>query len=309
MSQDVFVDLHNQEEQIPQNITIYKIADFAKANEQIFVNQSILQKESIPMHSHEFMEIVYVKKGCGIHIINGNKVLINQGDIFMVSPQDIHFYESLTNDFLWMNCIFIPEFLDSSLSISCSIDDIFNTDSLKNNLSEILFYSKSIHLQGYNDEFLDLFKLMFHEYVTAKPAYMQILKQLLIILLTKIKREYIYQRKKTVIVTPKSFSDLVNSFFLENTSYKKVTLKEVAQRVYMSPKYFSRVFKNKVGIGFTDFCLNIRLNRAAELLAESDLKISEIINFVGYEDCKYFYVSFKNRYGMTPFKYREKYKC
>jgi len=47
----------------------------------------------LPPHSHNYYEIIYIRKGSGIHLLNSNKIPYQQGDIFMLSPEDRHHFD------------------------------------------------------------------------------------------------------------------------------------------------------------------------------------------------------------------------
>ena len=81
-------------------------------------------------------------------------------------------------------------------------------------------------------------------------------------------------------------------------------LQDVAQAVCMSNSRFSTVFAQQSGKTFTEYLTGLRLNRAKELLRETDKRSSEIAFEVGYNDAHYFSYLFKKSVGMTPGEYR-----
>jgi AraC-like DNA-binding protein len=83
-----------------------------------------------------------------------------------------------------------------------------------------------------------------------------------------------------------------------------VSLDSCADVLKMSPFVLSKAFKEVVGINFIDYLTNIRLDKARELLRETDLKISEVAGEVGYQH-SYFNRLFKKQEGITPSLYRE----
>lgn len=83
-------------------------------------------------------------------------------------------------------------------------------------------------------------------------------------------------------------------------------IKSIADRVYMNPSYFSRTFKMQTGVTVLDYITNLRMEKAKELLSDSRHKVQEICGLIGYQDVKYFSRQFKQKYGETPSKYRER---
>jgi len=86
---------------------------------------------------------------------------------------------------------------------------------------------------------------------------------------------------------------------------ESITIKLIAQQVYMSPTYFSVYFKEQTGETILDYITKTRLKKATELLETTDLKIYDIAVQLGYQDTKYFSRLFRQWYGYTPSQYRE----
>ncbi|MDF2925090.1 MAG: hypothetical protein K0R57_4004 [Paenibacillaceae bacterium] len=84
-----------------------------------------------------------------------------------------------------------------------------------------------------------------------------------------------------------------------------LTLQQVAELIYLNPVYFSRLFKQETGVTFSDYLISCRMEKAAELLKNSHLKIYSIAQSVGYKDIRHFYKVFKKHTGHTPTEYRE----
>jgi two-component system, response regulator YesN len=82
-----------------------------------------------------------------------------------------------------------------------------------------------------------------------------------------------------------------------------ISLSDVAARAFLSPVYFSKYFKDKTGVTFSDYLSQLRVNRAIELLRENRLKIREIGDRVGYPNPRYFSRVFKRRTGYSPREY------
>jgi len=96
--------------------------------------------------------------------------------------------------------------------------------------------------------------------------------------------------------------------FTQKNYHKKVSLNDVADLVYLSPKYFSRVFKEKTGMGFNDYKLNIKISNSKELLLNTNYNIDEISYKMGYENSESFIRIFKKLTKYTPTEYRNKFK-
>ena len=95
--------------------------------------------------------------------------------------------------------------------------------------------------------------------------------------------------------------------WIKNNLGDNITIKKIAQQVYMNPNYFCDYFKNQTGETILDYVTSARLEKAKELLEKTDLKIYDIALSVGYQDTKYFSRLFKQWLGQTPSQFRDQY--
>ena len=83
-----------------------------------------------------------------------------------------------------------------------------------------------------------------------------------------------------------------------------ISIKSVADSLYISESYLSRLFKTKMGQTFGDYLTYFRIKKACSLLKDPSNRIHKIANMVGYKDQRYFSVIFKKLVGMTPKEFR-----
>lgn len=93
--------------------------------------------------------------------------------------------------------------------------------------------------------------------------------------------------------------------YVKKNYMKKITLEETAAHVYLSPAYFSRIFKEEMGENFNTYVNRVRVNAAKKLLLNEAIPLVDISNLVGFETQSYFSKVFKRLTGVTPGKYRE----
>ena len=95
---------------------------------------------------------------------------------------------------------------------------------------------------------------------------------------------------------------IIKSYVEKN--YASVTLEDLTKQVHMNPDYISRFFKQKTGQNFSDYLIEVRMKKAAELLGDIRYKTYEISDMVGYSNSFNFTRTFKNYFGMSPREYR-----
>jgi YesN/AraC family two-component response regulator len=92
--------------------------------------------------------------------------------------------------------------------------------------------------------------------------------------------------------------------YMKSNYSEKIDLQNVADQLFISTWYLCKLFKQEIGSSFVEILNEIRIQEAKRLLIESNLKIYEICERVGYMDNPYFTKTFKRYVGMTPNKYR-----
>ncbi len=93
----------------------------------------------------------------------------------------------------------------------------------------------------------------------------------------------------------------------DNYTNSQLDLNLVAQKLYLSKKYFSHIFKQKMGVNFVSYLNKVRIEKSKPYVIDTNVKISSIYEYVGYKNSRYFYKNFKELTGLTPLQYREKY--
>jgi len=91
--------------------------------------------------------------------------------------------------------------------------------------------------------------------------------------------------------------------FIEEHYNQDIRLKDVAEEVSISPQYFSKIFKEELGVNFIDYLTRIRMLEAKRMLKGGGLSIKEICYKIGYNDPNYFSRLFKKVEGISPTDY------
>jgi len=83
---------------------------------------------------------------------------------------------------------------------------------------------------------------------------------------------------------------------IENNLHSTLTLEDISEKVGLSPNYFSYIFKKKMGESIKDYIIRLRMERAANLLRNSNLKVYEIAEQIGIPNYRYFSSVFQEYY-------------
>lgn len=87
---------------------------------------------------------------------------------------------------------------------------------------------------------------------------------------------------------------------------EKISIKEIADQLYLSPNYLSELFKKHTGKTISEYLTEYRLEKACQLLDHAEYRVGDVSGMVGIHDGRYFSNMFKKKYGMTPTEYRNR---
>ena len=150
-------------------------------------------------------------------------------------------------------------------------------------------------LGGYIDKILDHSQLTFANYI-IRNSYMGLLIGELI-------------KNADIPADENRFSEetYVNMALQHITAnyQNPVKIAGIANRIGINRSYLAIIFKKKMGISPQEFLINFRMEKAAELLMETDLAIRAVAAGVGYKDPLTFSKAFKQKYGINPSEFRE----
>jgi len=93
--------------------------------------------------------------------------------------------------------------------------------------------------------------------------------------------------------------------FIDDHLSREITLKHIAEHVYLNPQYVGHLFKSELGTTFTEYITEERLKKAKGLLKGTSLKVYEVAQLSGYKSPKHFMTVFKHETGMTPVEFRK----
>jgi len=98
--------------------------------------------------------------------------------------------------------------------------------------------------------------------------------------------------------------NLAKTYIMENLSDPDLNLDSVSQAIGLSRSYFCHLFHQTETVSFSNYLTSLRIRKAQSLLKESNLKVFEVANAVGFNNVKYFCFVFKKVTGATPSEYQ-----
>lgn len=245
-------------------------------------------------HTHDHIEVDFILSGTGRYLIDGVTYDVSEGDLLIFNPGTYHQALECTPSNP------ITEFF-------VGLTDIQFRGMEKNRLplpeGNIILHTKGELRQR-------LFKLctsMAAENSVCRQGRYFMLKsyvmQMLLLIIREQEPEAPVSRGCSFDSTNKKYVvEQIVSYFEDHYS-EKISLDQIAENIYLSPFYISKIFKSETGDAPIRHLINIRLEKAKELLEHGwEGSIQEVAAQVGYDDVYHFSKLFKKKYGVPPSK-------
>lgn len=236
-------------------------------------------------HSHDFCEILYVAGGAGEAILEGKKFRLAPGDLVVVNPGTLHEERSDAKAPLRLIFLAIRDFAVPGLPAGCLSQEKYRVLTCGE-----YQYKMDIYLRE-----------LLQETSSQIEFYQEISQGLVSALLVLVMR--------LIRINPEDEAALSQECqkikdYLDQNFTSLITLDSLSETVYISKHYLSHLFKEQTGISPIKYLTSKRMEKACELLSETELPVSEVSKAVGYENPLYFSQVFKRVYGISPVKYR-----
>jgi AraC-like DNA-binding protein/quercetin dioxygenase-like cupin family protein len=267
----------------------------------------VAQSDTPEPHSHDFVEIVFVRSGSGHHCLGKHRYPIFAGDCFVIAPGERHGYEQ-GKELNIINMLFYPGLLAPfkdhleyapGLMRFLSIEPLFRSETsfrYKLHLGPAMQRHLAVQCTRLKEELTD-----------KKPGFQPMCVALFLELLVQIGRQFEsslgsadvrhdFEGKERVVAAAISY--------LEQHYARSVSVADVARHSYISPSRLSHVFKEATNMSLIDYLTKLRIDQACKLLTQSQKTISEIAADLGFHDPSYFGRIFKQQAGKSPLAYR-----
>lgn len=256
-------------------------------------------------HLHNYFELTHVIKGECTFLFENEKVTLSEGEICIVSPMSGHalplepgcFAVSIvvrrsTFDSVFSNLLtqkdLLSLFFRNNLYESRRSNYILlktGNDPLTNDAMEQLIYECNM-LDGYaNDCAVSLLNLYLARALRASSAAVSL---------------HHYEG-----YTERDFDFSLVIHYIQH-NYRVVTLSSLAETFHFSETYLSKLIRRKMNQSFTEVLRSLKMNHAMEYLNNTDMKVSEIADAVGYDSVDHFSRTFRRVYGMPPQEYKKR---
>ena len=292
------------------NKTIY-----TKKKELVIDSEHFLQKGKLiqvrphtrfvhfPKHRHNYVEVIYMCKGSTTHIIDGNEVVLEEGDLLFLNQNATQEILPAGEEDIAINFIILPQFFDTAFEMIGAEDNMLQ-DFLVGSLCEdsrrtsYLYFHVADVLPIQNLIENMIWSLLHNQW--NKRSCNQLTMGLLFLHLIN----HIEKMETGGKAYHQEFEVTVLNYI--ETNYKEGSLSELAELMGYNIYWLSREIKKRTGKTYKELVQTKRMNQAEYMLTNSRVSVSEIIQMVGYDNSSYFHRKFKERYGVSPKEFRNR---
>jgi AraC-like DNA-binding protein len=266
------------------------------------------------LHTHDLVELVYVCRGEGTHILGDREVPAMHGSLAIIHRNQMHGFKTgpggldLINLYLDINRFplpLMPEGLQNLLPLIIPLHPRF-----RHNLRNV------IHLRFDNPEEIEgLLLKMRSELAERREGFRESLQHMFTLFLIEACRCYRAQQKQSVPEQDNERSRKKSTARIERLCRhldshfsESLTLDELARLTGLQKNYLCRAFKAHTGQTVLNYILQQRLGQAMLLLRQTDRPVVDIAIESGFNDLPHFNRTFRREVEMTPREYRRQWQ-
>ena len=253
--------------------------------------------EGVP-HFHEDIEIMTVKEGKVMYVVNGRNVLLNEGDTIVVNSNQIHY--SLTVDggmAKYVIAVLHPGILANSVAVDMQAVKPITENS---ELSYLRFRYINEHTEDIRNLVLALPDMRHDAFAVTKQFYQiwDIVR----------KQAASLGAREEVVSDPRMQSFKAMMHFIANNYSSQITLADIAASGNISKSLCNTLFHQYVGESPIGYLMHLRCRKVAELLRASRMPMSEIAAQTGFGGVSYMSETFRKFFDRSPREYRKQWE-
>ena len=253
-----------------------------------------------PKHTHDYVEMIYMCSGSTRHIINGELVDLNVGELLMLNQSATHEVCKADEGDVAVNFIILPEFFTETLSDIGEEETPlrrFLVDCLceRNSGAGYLHFCVS-NVKPIQNLVENMLFTLTGTINTKRRVSSMTMSLLFLQLMAHTDALSVPTEEQAAVLKLLSYAD---------TNYVFGTLTDAAKLLHYDVAWLSREVKRKTGKTYTQIVQEKRLAQAAFLLKNTNRKVSDISIAVGYENVSYFHRLFYESFGCSPREYRQ----
>ncbi|MBD2770016.1 AraC family transcriptional regulator [Hymenobacter sp. BT664] len=262
----------------------------------------------LPVHCHQFLEIIYVLEGRGTHTINHNSYSYEVGSLYLLTPHDAHTFvvhEPSRFCILVITELYVRNSAHSLTSDAGSVYKQLEYIFLNHNQTN----GEPVRQLADQQWMQQLMQRLMAE-VEQPVQHEAVVQHLVALLLHQVARSIRENnRLEFTVAHPHNLAYDISSYIQQHIyDNEKLRLAAIAEAFYKSKNTLSQHFKTQTGETIKEYILSYKLNLVKARLQFSDLTISQIADEVGFTDESHLNKAFRQRVGSTATEFRRRHR-
>ncbi|MBS6762207.1 MAG: helix-turn-helix domain-containing protein [Clostridium sp.] len=256
------------------------------------------------LHRHDYFEMIYVYKGTRTTQIENQTIHLTEHDICIFDTQCAHLDIRSKSEGIAFYCCITSKMLDSYFLNHLTNKSIRNFFLIKGTAKSDVSYLKLHAVPEPAKDIEENLAFIFREMESTKPGYERIAQIHTLRILNA------FERSDTTDIYTFSKRLQGNKLFQAVARYidshiADISLEKLCDHFHYQADYYGRLIKKNTGLNYAQYVHALKMEKAKNLLVNTDMSVSEILIYLGYQYHSYFYKSFQLETGMSPSEYRK----
>lgn len=256
------------------------------------------------LHRHDYFEMIYVYKGTRTTQIENQTIHLAEHDICIFDTQCAHLDIRSKSEGIALYCCITSRILDSYFFKHLTNKDIRDFFLIKSNVKSDVSYLKLHATPGHSKQIEENLAAIFSEMESTKAGYGRIAQIHTLRILNAFEHFttndiYTFSKRLQGNKLFQAVAKYINSHIAD------ISLDQLCDHFHYQSDYYSRLIKKYTGLNYSQYVHALKMDKAKNLLVNTDMSVYEILIYLGYQYHSYFYKSFQQETGMTPSDYRK----
>lgn len=279
----------------------FHLTDFAGSREVALHVQMADLRRDFPLHTHDFLELVVILGGSGIHVIDGEEYPLGAGDVFVVGGRLVHGFRCGSEGLRLCNLMFDPRIFQSAatdLRTLPGFQSLFVLEPYYRRQhgfrSRLTLDAGGLACAGSMVRLLDASR------AEDRPGIARLHFLSLVAFLSRSFTGAASEEAHDVYLLAEAVAHM------ESCCTQPLRVSDLAARAHLSERHFLRVFERSYHVSPLEYVQRLRTQHARRLMEETDWSLSRIATESGFYDISAFTRRFRRETGTTPGRYRRR---
>lgn len=294
-----------QHKESPTLLTVIDDLRIESVLDMGFFNEPAAFEMVSQTHCHPWWElIVHIDGAFSVEFLNREQLMMTEGTLCLIPPNIYHSTQKHS-----------PTPHKLGMRFCCTQESVTGQSRICDICTNILSASRQPVLLEHCESLCQLIRQI-HAEITMPGFATQVcvramLTQFYIQFFRLLSGEDSGKKDCETPVHPPTLQEMrwpvIEEFFFYHCA-EPVTEADLAQELHLSKRQLNRVLKQTYAMSFRELLIETRLNRAAQLLCETDKSIEDVVFLVGYTSLSGFYSAFQRKFGMSPGRYAHRFR-